>query len=157
MIARDKHMPGLSLPTCTGHTVLVTATDRHKCVSQLKSPPRALEGRGGQCHLVPVQSDGRQGQRGHVEGAVLHKAADVAHGLPKNPRAVHKPDLRGSNNSSATKCGENKSMGVCFVFQQVPWLEPELAQRLWLVGQLHLKFIGRSANLVSEIPLQKSL
>lgn len=47
-------------------------------------------------YLVPVQGDGRQGQRGDVEGAVLHKAADVAHGLSKDPRAVHKPNLSGN-------------------------------------------------------------
>lgn len=60
---------------------------------------------------MPVESDGRQGQRGDVEGAVLHEAADMAHGLSKNPRAVHKPDLRRNNSSSARKRAENKSMG----------------------------------------------
>lgn len=106
---------------------------------------------------MPVESDGREGQCGDMEGAVLHKAADVAHGLSKNPRAVHKPDLRGNNGSSARKCAENKSTGICFVFQQVPWLEPERAQGFWLVGQLHLKLTERSAILVSETALQKSL
>ena len=56
-----------------------------------------MQGTGGWAafHLVPVQGDGCQGQRGDVEGAVLHEAANVAHGLSKDPRAVHKPNLRG--------------------------------------------------------------
>lgn len=64
-------------------------------IAQVSSQSLGGRGRGRQCHLVPVEGDGRQGQGGHVEGAVLHKAADVAHGLPKDPRAVHKADLRG--------------------------------------------------------------
>lgn len=44
-------------------------------------------------HLVPVHRDGREGQGGDVEGAVLGKPADVAHPLPEYPRAVHEASL----------------------------------------------------------------
>lgn len=122
MTARDKHVAWAVLAALHWtHSQHLSWSQTDLGLSglwQLKSPPLALEGRGGgQCHLVPVEGDGRQGQRGDVEGAVLHKAADVAHGLPKNPCAVHKPDLIGNNSSSAKRCGENESMGICLVFQ----------------------------------------
>lgn len=44
-------------------------------------------------HLPSVQSDGREGESGHVQRAVLHKATDVTHDPSKHPSAVHKSDL----------------------------------------------------------------
>lgn len=126
MISRDKHVARAVLAVLHWtHSQCLSQTDTGR--SQLRSPPRALEGRGGrQCHLVPVESDGCQGQRGDVEGAVLHKAADVAHGLSKNPRAVHKPDLMGNNSSISQKIHRD------FVFQSLGWNLSWLKGSGWL-------------------------
>lgn len=63
---------------------------------------------------MPVEGDGRQGQRGDMEGAVLHKAADVAHGLSKNPCAVHKPDLRETTARQPENVVKTNPWGVGF-------------------------------------------
>lgn len=96
--AFDSDTQGLSLSSAPepSHWVWVNAQD----VATLAWPglSGAWEGpcEGGRAalYLVPVQGDGRQRQRGDVERAVLHEAADVAHRLSKDPRAVHKPNLK---------------------------------------------------------------
>lgn len=45
-------------------------------------------------HLVPVHGNGCEGQSRDVERAVLHEPTDMAHPLPKYPRAVHKTSLQ---------------------------------------------------------------
>lgn len=61
-------------------------------------------GAASAAYLVPVQSDGSEGQHRHVHGAVLDKPADVAHQLPKNPGAAYKPHLKNRQNGIKTAC-----------------------------------------------------
>lgn len=55
-----------------------------------------------------------------MERAILHEAADVAHGLPKDPRAVHKPNLRGKQAISKE------------IRRESPWTAPEPAHAFWV-------------------------
>lgn len=54
-------------------------------------------------NLPSVQSDGGEGEGGDVQGAVLHEAADVAHGPPKHPGAVYEADLTKHTETTAVK------------------------------------------------------
>ena len=83
---------------------------------------------GRRFYLVPVQGDGRQGQRGDMEGAVLHEAADVAHGLSKDPRAVHEPNLRGKQQVISQQTYGKQ------IHEETLWIAPELAHAFWLAG-----------------------
>lgn len=55
-------------------------------------------------YLVPIQSDGGEGQHRHVDGAVLDKPAYVTHQLSKNPGAAYKPHLKNRQNRIKTAC-----------------------------------------------------
>ncbi|KAG5284680.1 hypothetical protein AALO_G00029300 [Alosa alosa] len=53
---------------------------------------------------MSVHSNGDQGQSGHMHGAILRKATDVAHRPAKNPSAVDKPHLQYRSERIDTTC-----------------------------------------------------
>ena len=53
----------------------------------------------GYTYLPSIQSYSREGESGHVQGAVLHKATDVTHTLSKYPGADDKTNLEDAGES----------------------------------------------------------